>query len=162
MSYRTQFLHVFCFSFFVLGKLFEYFSFYSPILLTLWFRNLQTCIKESCMYLSSQLFKAPSKTLKFQEKCILQQSADINFKNFPFGVHHEAIAMEPLNLANSEETDSLGENSCRQRCLDKSLGSPWCTINESFYLKKKECFVFKISWYLFLWNPRISKSMTPS
>ena len=32
-----------------------------------WFRYLQTCIKESCMYLSSQL-KSPHKTLKFQEK----------------------------------------------------------------------------------------------
>ena len=45
------------------------FPFYSAILLTLWFRYLETCIKEICMYLSSQLFlKTPQKTLKFQEK----------------------------------------------------------------------------------------------
>ena len=36
------------------------------------------------MYLSSQLFfKTFNKTLKFQEKYILQQSADLNFKIFP-------------------------------------------------------------------------------
>ena len=68
---------------------------YSPIL-TLWFRYLQTCIKESCMYLSSQLFfKTPHKALKIptkkaQEKCISQQSADLNFKNIFFGVYHGA------------------------------------------------------------------------
>ena len=43
------------------------------------------------MYLSSQiLFKTPHKTLKFQEKSISQQSADLNFKNFPIGVYHGA------------------------------------------------------------------------
>ena len=56
------------FFFFVLGKPLKYFPFYSPILLTLWFRSLQTCVKESCMYLSSQLCKTPNKNLKFQEK----------------------------------------------------------------------------------------------
>ena len=36
------------------------------------------------MYLSSQLFfKTFNKTLKFQEKYILQQSAEINSKIFP-------------------------------------------------------------------------------
>ena len=69
---------------------------YSPILLTLWCRYLQLCIKESCMYLSSQLvFKTPHKALKIptkkaQEKCISQQSADLNFKNIFFGVYHGA------------------------------------------------------------------------
>ena len=28
---------------------------------------------------------------------------------------------EPLSYANSKETESLGENGCRQRCVDKSL-----------------------------------------
>ena len=45
------------------------FSFYSPIFITLWFRYLQTHLKESSMYLSSQhFFKIPHKTLKSQEK----------------------------------------------------------------------------------------------
>ena len=57
--------------------------------------SLVTHIKESCMYLSSQLlFKTPSKTLKLQEKskkkCILQWSIDLNSKSLPFGVHHGA------------------------------------------------------------------------
>ena len=44
------------------------FPFYSSIILSLWFRFLQTRLKESCMYLSSQLFfKTPHDTLKFQE-----------------------------------------------------------------------------------------------
>ena len=29
--------------------------------------------------------------------------------------------MEPLNYAKSKETESLGEQDCRQKCLDKSL-----------------------------------------
>ena len=45
------------------------FPFYSSITLTFWFGYLQTCIEESSMYLSSQLFfKTPHETLKFQEK----------------------------------------------------------------------------------------------
>ena len=64
--------------------------FCSPILLTLWFRYLQTCLKENCIYLSCQLFKTSNKNLKFQERCILQRSADLNCNNFPFGVHHGA------------------------------------------------------------------------
>ena len=45
------------------------FLFYSPILLTFWFKYLQTHIKENSMYLSSQLlFKTPTKTLKLLEK----------------------------------------------------------------------------------------------
>ena len=46
------------------------FAFYSPIILTLWFRYLETHIKEVCMYLSSQLYlKTPHETLKIQGKC---------------------------------------------------------------------------------------------
>ena len=43
------------------------FSFYSPILLTVWLKYLH--IKESFMYLFSQVFfKTPHKTIKSQEK----------------------------------------------------------------------------------------------
>ena len=53
---------------FVLKQLKD-FPFCSLILLTLCFRCLQTRTKESCMYLSSQLFfKTLHKTLKFQQK----------------------------------------------------------------------------------------------
>ena len=47
--------------------LFFLFPCYSPIHLTLWFRYLQTQIKESCVYFYGQLFfKAPHETLKLQ------------------------------------------------------------------------------------------------
>ena len=43
-------------SFFVFETPLKDFLYYSPIILTFWFRYLQTSIKESCLYLSSQLF----------------------------------------------------------------------------------------------------------
>ena len=47
------------------------FPLYSPILLTHWFRYLQTRIKEKCMYLSSQVFfETAHTTLKFQQKSL--------------------------------------------------------------------------------------------
>ena len=49
------------FSFFVFKTTLKDFPFYSSILFTLWFRYLPTHIKESCIYLSSQLFlKTPN------------------------------------------------------------------------------------------------------
>ena len=57
------------FFFFVSETPMNDFPFNSPILLTFWFRYLQTRIKESSMYLSSQLlFKTSHKTLKFHDK----------------------------------------------------------------------------------------------
>ena len=57
------------FFFFVFERPLKDFLFYSPIFLNLWFRYLQTRIKESCSYLSSQLFfKTPHKTFIFSEK----------------------------------------------------------------------------------------------
>ena len=47
-------------------------------------------LKRSCMSLSSQLIKTPNKTLKFQEKYILQQSTGLNSKNLAFDAHHGA------------------------------------------------------------------------
>ena len=61
---------------FALGKIFR--RFFSSILLTLCFRYLQTCLKESCMYLSNQpFFETPHKTLKFQEQLLLLQARNI-------------------------------------------------------------------------------------
>ena len=57
------------FFFFIFETPLKDFSFYSLILLTLWFRYLQTHIKDSYIYLSSQFFfKTPNRTRKFQEK----------------------------------------------------------------------------------------------
>ena len=53
-------------SFFVFETPLKDFLYYSPIILTFWFRCLQTSIKESCLYLSSQLFfKTQHKTQTF-------------------------------------------------------------------------------------------------
>ena len=63
MSYETQSLQVF-FVLFVFEKPLKDFPFYSPILLTFKFRYLQTRIKKSCMYLSSQIFFKTQKEKK--------------------------------------------------------------------------------------------------
>ena len=61
-------LFVVVFFFFCFETPLKYFPFYFHILLTLCFRYLETHIKESFMYLSSQLFfNTPHKTLRFQE-----------------------------------------------------------------------------------------------
>ena len=46
------------------------FPLYSPILLTLWLKYLQTRMKASCMYLCQLFFKVPRKTLKLQKKLL--------------------------------------------------------------------------------------------
>ena len=57
------------FFFFVFETPLKDFLFYSPIVLTLWFRYLKTLTWESCMYLSSQLFfKTPHETPKLKKK----------------------------------------------------------------------------------------------
>ena len=65
---KLHFLSSVFFSFLLFKHLWKIFH---PIHLffLIWFRYLQTRIKESFMYLSSQLFfKTPNQTLKFQEK----------------------------------------------------------------------------------------------
>ena len=90
---------------------------YFPILLTLWFRYLKIYIKENCMYLSSQLFfKTPHITRKFQEKCICQQSADLNFKTFLLSVYHVATPRVHWTKQTVNKTESW-----ILECLDKSL-----------------------------------------
>ena len=62
-------LNPFMYFFFVFETPMKDFRFDSSIILTLWFWYLQTDIKESCIYLSSQLFfKTLHKTLKLQEE----------------------------------------------------------------------------------------------
>ena len=105
------------FFFFVFETPLNDFPFYSPILLTLWFRYLQTRIKESRMYLSSQLFfKTPNKTLKFQEKYILQRSTDLNSKNISFGVYHRATPRSHWTKQTVKKLNLWG----RKTAVDKS------------------------------------------
>ena len=66
------------------------FPFYSLIILTLWFRYLQT-----------QNSKIRRKT---QEKCISQWIANLNFKNFLFSVYHVQTAKK-LNLWGNTAVD---------------------------------------------------------
>ena len=67
------------------------FPFYSPIILTLWFRYLQTRTKKSCMYLSSQLFfKTSHETLnpkKNPRKMHFPVISIPKFKKFYLGVY---------------------------------------------------------------------------
>ena len=67
------------FMIFVLGKLLRDFSFYSPIFVSLWFRYLQTCMDNSCIYLSSQLFfQSTHKTLKIPRKIAATVDKNVN------------------------------------------------------------------------------------
>ena len=98
----------------------------SPILYTLQFRHLQTSIKESCVYISSQIFfKVPHKTLKLQNK--IQKKLHFqaiwrpNFQNLSIWCPPWGHPKQPLNYVRSKETESLGKNGCRQKYLDKSL-----------------------------------------
>ena len=82
------------FFFFVFETPLKDFQCFSPILLALWLRYLQTRVKESCMHLPSQrFFKTSHKTpheipRKVQEKCVFQQSTGISFKNIHFSFYH--------------------------------------------------------------------------
>ena len=78
------------------------------------------------MDLSSKLFlKTSHKTLKFEEKCIFQKSADLNFKKFPFTVYHEATpwshgikqTVKKLNLWRKMSVD---KSTWIKACYDKS------------------------------------------
>ena len=140
------------FFFFGFETPFKDFLFYSLILLTLWFRYLQTRIMESCIYLSSQLFfETTLKTLKFQEKprkihfpTISKPKIQKFFLQYIPWCH----PTEPLNFANSKETESLGKNDCRQKCLDKSLqvagsvSAPFlCYKKTRNIFSKKKCLI---------------------
>ena len=50
---------------------------------------------------------------KVYQKCLFQRSGDQNFKKNP--------PWCPNDSTKSKETQSLGKNSCREKCLDKSL-----------------------------------------
>ena len=106
------------------------FVYTSVILLSLSFRYLQTHMKKSCMYLSSQLFcKTSHKTLsnfkKNPRKLHFSRIAYLNFKNIFFQCLPCGHSTETLNLASSKETESLGKNNSRQKYLDKSLCIPF-------------------------------------
>ena len=76
------------------------------------------------VFLSGLLFfRTPHETLKFQEnprKCFFQQTRP-KFQIFPLQCLLWGHPTQPLNYVHCKETDSLGENGCRQKWLDKSL-----------------------------------------
>ena len=92
-------LNLFMFFFlFVFKTPLKDFPCYPSIILTLRLRYLQKCKNESCMYVSSQLFfKTPHETLKFQEKFIFLQTAELNLKKFFIQCLTWGHPKEPLN-----------------------------------------------------------------
>ena len=63
-------------------------------------------------------------------KCIFQGSGDPNVKICPFTSHHGGTS-GATDLANVKETQSLKNNGCRQKCLDKGLPVfPWELLNK--------------------------------
>ena len=92
-------LNLFMFFFlFVFKTPLKDFPCYPSIILTLQLRYLQKCKNESCMYVSSQLFfKTPHETLKFQEKFIFLQTAELNLKKFFIQCLTWGHPKEPLN-----------------------------------------------------------------
>ena len=136
------------FLFFVFKTPLNNFLFLSPILLTLWFRYLQTRIKESCMYLSSQFFsKTPHKTLKFQEKskknafsnCL---SVYLNFKNVLFGVHHGATPRSHWTKQTVKKFNLWGKTAVKK--------SVWIKAWKKEMLQAFTCNF--ITSYVFMWK----------
>ena len=114
------------FFFFVFETILKNYPFVSPILPTLCFRYLQTCIKESCRYLSSQrFFKIPHKLRnskknprKIHFSLICRPKLQIFPSVFTIGLPHEAN-----ELSKQSRNWMFVENGCRQKCLDKNLSA---------------------------------------
>ena len=124
------------------------FLFFSPILVTLWFGCLQTHIKESCMYLYTQIFsQTPHETLKFQEK---PRKKSISQQSFPFAVYHgphprscwTKQTVKKLNIWVKTDVD---------KSLDKSLKHCIYWLNDATRYNKieneLEKFVDQVSMY---------------
>ena len=77
------------------------FPFYSLILITVWFRYLQTHMNESCMYLSCQLFfKTPHETLNSKgnsRKIYFFVIYRLKFQKSSLWCLQQGHPMEPLN-----------------------------------------------------------------
>ena len=105
------------------------FPFHSPIFLTLCYSFLLfvTCIKEGCKYLSGKrFFTTLNKTLKFKKKKNPRKKHftalyRLKFEKTSLRPPPWGQSTEPLNYVNSKETEPLGENGSRQKCLDKRL-----------------------------------------
>ena len=85
------------------------FLFFSPILVTLWFRCLQIHIKESCMYLSTQNFSQTPHTFPNSKK-------NQGKKAFPSNLFPLLSTMGRTQGSTelSKESESLGKNRCRK------------------------------------------------
>ena len=139
MIYESQYLHVF-FLFFIFERPLKDCPFFSPLILTLWFPYLQIHIKESCVYLSHQLFQNSPWNSKIarktQDKGILKQSADLDFTNFPFVVYHMTT---PQNYRTKQMVKKL--NIWWNTAEDKSASiKSW--IGNHLYLHKTNFFAF--------------------
>ena len=116
-------IHTCDFSFLFFEISLKDFPFYLPILLTLWFRYLLlTQIEETCMY-----------SLKFPEKCNFLQSADLNFKHFPFSVYHGAT---PWSLKVKQMLKKL--NLWGKRAVDKSAWIKTCPTSNPEVIRSLE------------------------
>ena len=122
------------------------FPFYSPIILIFWFIYLQTCIKESCLYLSSELFlKTSHETLEFQEKYFLQRPPGLNFKNFSFGVYHGAIPRSHWTMQSVKKL-----NLWVNVAVDKSSWiKAWLYIYIYIYILSIYCYIYYI-YFIFI------------
>ena len=138
MPYGALSLHDFFF-FFDSETPLKDFPFYSPIRLTFWFRYLQTCIKESCIYLSShfssKLIIKLRNSKKNPTKCIFQRSADIKFKNFPFGVYHGATPQSHWTKQTAKKLILLGKTAAHKSAWIKA-----CTGHANFCFN--QCSIF--------------------
>ena len=153
----------FMYVFFCFLNTLERFSFHSSILLTLWFRYLQTRIKESCLYLSSQhLFKTPHETVNIQEKCIFEQSPDLNFKNFSFGVYHGASqshwtnqTLKELNLWGKTAVDKSAWikawKSHVVSCPSLNVMAKWENENRKIWNLHLNRYIRYLSMYLYIY-----------
>ena len=96
-------------------------------------------------------------------KCIFQGSGDPNVKISPFTAHHGGTS-GATDLANIKETQSLKNNGCRQKCLDKTLPAfPWELLNKKrpHNLCKALSFVTWVTWMGLLMSIlRLSLDMT--
>ena len=95
------------------------FSLYSPILLTVWVRYLQARKKESCMYLSCQLFfKTPHKTLKFQQKLLSLQTEKNISKHDRMEVFSSNIHGKKVCLSTRYMLCLCSQKECR-KCISR-------------------------------------------
>ena len=104
------------FFFFVFQTFLKGFSFYSLILLILWFRYKHEYVSFYSNFLQNSPWnnKIPR---KLHEKYIFQRSADLKFKSFSFSVYHDANPRSHWTMQTVKKLNLLGKTAA-----DKSAG----------------------------------------